>query len=67
MKIKDVIGDDEYIEEADWEDEIEAAILDAEEYGLGFFIVFSDKAMARASFAEVDEVIQEWKRKVALS
>ncbi len=67
MKIKDKLRDDEYIEESDWETEIELACEDAEEWGISFFIVFEDRTMARANIAEVSEVIDEWKRNIPLS
>jgi hypothetical protein len=61
------LGDDLELFESDWETEYEMALLDAEEWGLGFFIVFSDGTMGRSTIAEVSEIVDEWKKKVALS
>jgi hypothetical protein len=64
MNIKDLehVGD---IEESTLEDELEAAIEYASDYGLAFFVVFADRSLARVGFEEMEEIMAEWRKRVA--
>jgi hypothetical protein len=63
-----MFNDDDFeMIESTWDEEYEAALDDAELYGIGFFIVFSDGNMGRVTMPEVCDLVDEWRAKVAKS
>ena len=61
-----MFNDDE-IEESDWETEYENAKLDADDYGLGFFVVFKDGTIGRMILPEVIDLVMEHHKNMAKS
>lgn len=59
--------DDEELEETSWDDELQAAVCDADLFGVGFFVVFQDGTMGRATMPEVCDLVDEWRAKVPKS
>lgn len=59
--------DDDIEEEPSWDDELQAAVCDADLYGVGFFVVFQDGTMGRVTMPEVCDLVDEWRAKVPKS
>lgn len=64
--LPDDLDDDLEIIESDWDTEYALAVQDATDFGLAFFIVFSDGSIGRSTIAEVSEIVDTWKSKIAV-